>query len=337
MKEERLIVSLHPHIQGVETVSKMMFITTAALIPAAAVGVYFFGINAIKVIVISVLSAVGFEAGLQKLMKREITINDGSAVLTGLLFALILPPTSPWWMVILGVFVGMLVGKHVYGGLGSNSFNPVCVGWAALKLSFPSYLDISGSILGAVKSEGITALVEDYSYFSEQYGIESLEGIGAKIKVLLKVILAWKPIPGATLVDCVGQVSALAIIIGGIFLIWKRYINWRIPVGFLASIIIFSAIFGSKEYLYPYILVQLLTGSTLLAAFFVATDPVTTPLTGLGNIVFGVLLGLITMIGRLWGSWVEPVWFCILVTNGFTPLIDRLTKPKPFGRVKESA
>lgn len=337
MKERGLIVSLHPHIQSSETLPRVMFITMAALVPAIISGIYFFGINAVKVTIIAVLSAVVFEAGLQKIMKREITISDGSAILTGLLFALILPPTSPWWMVILGVFVGILVGKHVYGGLGSNPFNPVCVGWAALKLGFPAYLDISGSILGVVKSEGISALVEDYSYFSEQYGIESLKGIGAKIHLLFKVILFWKPMPGATLVDCIGQVSALAVIIGGLFLIWRGYINWRIPVSFLASLILFSLIFGGKEYLYPYILVQFLTGSTLLAAFFVATDLVTTPITGWGMVVFGAFLGLITMVGRLWGSWVEPVWFCVLVVNGFVPLIDRLSKPKPFGRVKESA
>ncbi len=335
--EEKLIVSLYPHIQSAESVPRIMFITAAALIPAVISGVYFFGINAIKVMVIAVLSAVVFEAGLQRLMKREITIRDGSALLTGLLFGLILPPTSPWWMIISGVFFGMLVGKHVYGGLGNNPFSPVAVGWAALQLSFPSYLDISESILGRVKIEGISALVEDYVYFSEQYGIESLEGIGAKIHLLFKVILAWKPMPGEALVSCVGQVSALAIIIGGLFLIWKKYINWRIPVSFLASIILFSILFKGGEFLYLYVLVQLLSSGTLLAAFFIATDPVTTPMRGLGMIAFGVLLGLIVVIGRIWGTWIDPIWFCVLVMNAFTPLIDRLTKPKPFGRLKESA
>ncbi len=335
MKEEKLIVSLYPHIQSAETVLKMMFITTAALIPAVISGIYFFGINAVKVIVIAVLSAVVFEAGLQKIMKREITIRDGSAVLMGLLFALLLPPTAPWWMVILGVFAGMLLGKHVYGGLGSNPFSPVIIGWASLRLSFPGYFDISGSISGVTKLEGISALVEDYVYFSEQYGIESLEGIGAKINLFFKLLLSWKPIfPGEPLVGCIGQISALAIIIGGLFLLWKRYITWHIPVSFLASIILFSILFKGGEFLYPYVLVQLLSSGTLLAAFFIATDPVTSPMTGRSMITLGVLLGLIVMIGRIWGSWIDPIWFCVLVMNAFTPLVDLIFKPKPFGRVK---
>ena len=385
MREEKLIVSIPPHIQSAETIPKIMFITAAALIPTAASGIYFFGINAVKVIVIAILSAIVFEAGLQRLMKREITLKDGSALLTGLLFGLILPPTAPWWLIAAGVFFGMLIGKHVYGGLGNNPFNSVAVGWAALQLSYPSYLDISESILGKVKIEGISALVEDYVYFSEQYGVESLEGIGAKLKLLFKLILAWKPMPGEALVDCIGQISPLAIIIGGLFLLWKGYISWHIPVSLLASIILCSIlgqisalaviigtlaviigllllwrwkghisflaslilffvvilfsiiIFKGGEYLYPYVLVQLLSGGTLLAAFFIATDPVTSPTTGQSRIILGVLLGLIVIIGRIWGSWIDPIWFCVLVMNAFTPLIERLTKPKPFGRLKESA
>lgn len=382
--EKRLIVSLHPHIQSAETIPKIIFITSAALIPAIISGLYFFGLNAIKVIIISVLSAVVFEAGLQRLMKREITIRDGSALLTGLLFGLILPPTAPWWLIATGVFFGMLIGKHVYGGLGNNPFSPVAVGWAALQLSFPSYLDVSESILGRVKIEGISALVEDYVYFSEQYGVESLEGLSAKVKLFFKLILAWKPMPGEALVDCIGQISAVAIVIGGLFLLWRRYISWHIPVSFLASIILcsilgqisvqaiiigtlvvivcflllwrflgpvsflpsiillfiailFSTFISKGEYLYPYVLVQLLSGGTLLAAFFIATDPVTSPTTGQSMIILGVLFGLIVVIGRIWGSWVDPIWFCVLVMNAFAPLIDRLTKPKPFGRLKESA
>ncbi len=335
MREEKLIVSLHPHVQSAETIPKMMFITIAALIPAVISGIYFFGVNAVKVIIIAILSAVVFEAGLQKIMKREITITDGSAVLMGLLFALILPPTLPWWMVILGVFVGMLLGKHVYGGLGSNPFNPVLIGWAGLRLSFPSYFDISGSIFGVTKLEGVSALVEDYVYFAEQYGIESLEGIGAKINLFFKLLISWKPIfPGEPLIGCIGQISALAIIIGGGILLWRRYITWHIPVSFLASIILFSILFKGGEFLYPYVLVQLLSSGTLLAAFFIATDSVTSPMTRWPMLILGVLLGLIVMIGRIWGSWIDPIWFCVLVMNAFTPLVDLIFKPKPFGRVK---
>jgi len=340
MKEEGFIVSVGPHVQGKESISSMMLGFIIALIPAVIAGVYYFRIKAIEVILVSVISAVAVEAALQKIMHKEVTITkDYHAILIGLLFGLILPANIPWWAVVVGVFVGLLVGKHVYGGLGSNPFNPVLVGWASLRLGFMSHMDISGSILGVVKLEGIGALAEDYSYFSEGYGIESWSSLGGKIKLLIHTLLGWKPLPGEELVGCVGQICALAIIIGAIYLFWKKYISWHIPVGFLGAVLIFSILFykGEKEFLYPYILVQLLSGGTLLAAFFIATDPITTPVTGAGMLIFGVMAGMIAMIGRLWGSWIEPVWFAILAMNGFTPLIDRLVKPRPLGRVKSSA
>ncbi len=338
MREEGLIVSVGPHIQGKESIKSMMLGFIIALIPAAIAGVYYFGIRALEVVLIAVISSVVIEAALQKIMRREVTVTkDGHAILIGLIFGLILPAHIPWWAIVVGVFTGLLVGKHVYGGLGSNPFNPILVGWASLKLGFMSHMDISGSILGITKFEGMTALVEDYSYFSEGYGIESWSGLGGKIKLLIYVLIGWKPLPGEELIGCVGQICALAIIIGAIYLFWKKYISWHAPVGFLAAVLLFSILFGEKDYLYPYILVQLLSGGTLLAAFFIITDPTTTPVTSIGMLVFGAMAGIITMIGRLWGSWVDPIWFSILVANGFTPLIDRLIKPRPFGRVKSSA
>jgi len=161
--------------------------------------------------------------------------------------------------------------------------------------------------------------------------------LGAKIKLFIHALLGWKPLPGEALVGCVGQICALAIIIGAVFLLWKRYISWHIPVSFLVTVIVFSLVFHKGEYLFPFTTVQLLAGSTLLAAFFVATDPVTTPLTGAGMIVFGCGAALIAMIGRFWGKWVDPTYFGILVMNCFTPLIDRILKPKPFGRIKSRA
>jgi len=340
MREEGFIVSAGPHIQTQESIQKMMYGFILALLPATIMGVYYFGKRAIIIILASVISAVVFDAILGRLIQKRDTVRDGDAIFTGLVLALIMPITTPWWAIIIGVFIALLVGKHVYGGLGSNPFNPPLIGWAALQLSFPSHLDISGSVLGVVKLEGISALVEDYSYFSENYGIESLSGLGAKVKVFIKALLGWKAVPGSDqLVGCVGQLCALAIIIGAVYLLWKKYISWHIPVSFLVTIVIFSLIFykGDRAYLYPFILVQLLAGGSLIAAFFVAAEPVTSPLTSVGMIIFGCGAALITMIGRFWGKWVDPVWFGLLVMNCFTPLIDRIFKPKPFGRVKSSA
>jgi electron transport complex protein RnfD len=337
MKEEGFIVSVGAHIQSPKTLQKMMCAFILALIPAIIVGLYMFGTSALKILIVAIVSAVVFDAGLEWLIHKKISIKDGNALLIGILFALILPPTVPWWTIVIGVFMGLLIGKHVYGEFGSNPFNPVLVGWAALKLSYPSYLDISESILGYVKLEGIAALVEDYYYFGEAYGIESWQSLGLKLKLFLKVLLSWKVNPATEQLICgIGEVSALALLIGGIFLLWRGYIRWQIPLSFLATIIIFALIFGSKAFLYPLTIIHLLGGGSLLAAFFMSTDPATTPLTGKGMVVFGCLCGLVTMIGRLWGSWIEPIWFAILVGNALTPLIDKMFKPTPFGRVKSA-
>ena len=337
MRQQGLIVSTGPHVHSGESVQKMNFTFIIALLPAIGTGLYVFGVSALQVLVLAVVSAVAFEAGLQKLMGREITLRDNSAILTGILLALILSPTVPWWAVLTGTFAGLLIGKHIYGGLGSNPFHPVLVGWATIKLSYPSQLDMSISVPGVVKLEGLEALAQDYAYFAEAYGIESWETIGAKMKLFLKLLWRWEYIPGMDeMVANIGGMSAIALLIGALFLLWRRYISWHIPIGFLVPVFVFSAIFGNKEYLYPFVLIQLLGGGTLLAAFFIATDPVTTPMTSHGMFVFGILCGFITMVGILWGSWIEPVWFAILVGNAFTPLIDKLFKPRPFGRVRSA-
>lgn len=335
MKEEGFVVSVGPHIQCKESIQRMMYAFIIALIPAMLMGVYTFGISALKLLIVAVVSAVLVEAGLQRLMKKEITIKDGSAVLTGVLMALILPVTVPWWVVVVAIFTGLLVAKHVYGGLGSNPFNPVLVGWAAIKLSYPSYLDISNSVLGVTKLLGAHSLVQDYGYFAQNYGVQTWEGIGAKIQLFVNVLMQWKAVPIIGEQTCgIGEISAIALIIGAAFLLWKGYISWHIPAGFLGTVFIFSVLFGEKDFVYPYTLVQLLSGSTLLAAFFVATDPGTSPYNNVAMIIFGCLCGLVTMVGRLWGGWIEPVWFAVLVGNAFVPLIDRYTKPKVFGSGK---
>lgn len=356
MKEQTFVVSVPPHIQSVETTQRIMVTTTIALLPTVLAGIYFFGLNALKVIIISVVAAVAFEAALQKIMRRDITINDGSAVLMGLLFACVLPPTAPWWMIILGVAVGMVAGKHIYGGLGSNPFNPVLVGWAALRLSFPTHLDRSATPLGVLKYQGVDAVLEKFKYMDLTVGNT----------------------PGS-----IGEVCAIAILIGGLVLLWKGYITWHIPVSFLANAAVFGAVFLKPALMWKialillviwvaYFIVQrtslvliilmliamgfayilksigaeaayadpmfhLLAGGMMLGAFFLATDMVTTPVTGTGMLIFGMGCGMLTMIARLWGSWVEPMLFAILVMNGFTPLIDRYIRVAPFGKVKASA
>ncbi|HIC92491.1 MAG TPA: hypothetical protein EYP21_10650, partial [Syntrophaceae bacterium] len=306
--------------------------------------------------------AVAIEAALQKVMRRDITIMDGSAVLMGLLFACILPPTAPWWLIILGVGVGMVAGKHIYGGLGSNPFNPVLVGWAALRLSFSAHLDRSATPLGVLKYHGVDAVLAKFKYMDLMVGNT----------------------PGS-----IGEVCAIGILIGGLFLLWRGYITWHIPVSFLANAAVFGAVFWKPALMWKIALIllvigiayfiwrrtslvliilmliamgfayllksmganleelggagaanplfHLFAGGMMLGAFFLATDMVTTPVTGTGMLVFGLGCGMLTMVARLWGSWVEPMLFAILVMNGFSPLIDRYIRVAPFGRVKASA
>ncbi len=339
MKDKGFVVSVGPHIQGRESIPRIVYGVVIAILPAIIAGVYFFKMEAVKVIVAALVSAIVFDALLQKLICKKVDLTNGHALLMGLLFATIMPIGVPWWAVAAGVFVGLLVGEYVYGGFGNNPFNPVIVGWAALKLSYPGYLSVASSVLGVLKLEGISAIVEDYGYFSDAYGVENWSTLGGKLKLLGKILLGWKAGAwGDHLFGCVGCICALAILIGAAFLFIKRYISWYAPVGFLATILFFSLVFykGDKQYLYPFVLIQLFSGSTLLAAFFFVTDFATTPFTGLGMFIFGVMAGLVTMLGRLWGKWVDPVWFAILVANAFTPLIDRFVRPKPFGRVKSS-
>lgn len=357
MKEQSFVVSVPPHIQSVETIQKIMVTTAIALVPTLAWGVFHFGINALKVIIISVVAAVFFEAALQKIMHRDVTIKDGSAVLIGLLFACILPPTAPWWMILPGIFFGLLIGKHVYGGLGNNPFNPILVGWAALRLSFPDLMDKSATPLGILKTQGVSAALEQFKYGD--------------------LIIGKTP-------GMIGEVCALAILIGGILLLIRGYITWHIPVSFLGTVAAFSGtlwnpksfllvaaialivgivcqrlrytslvvlagatiativfayimqhVAAPREYINPTF--HLFSGGLILGSFFIATDPTTSPVTGRGMIVFGFGCGLITMIARQWGAYVEGIWFAILVMNGFAPLIDRQIKVAPFGRAKVHA
>ncbi len=339
MKDKGFVVSVGPHIQSKNSVTHVIYGFVIALLPVIAAGIYFFKMKAVEIVVTAVVSAILFDALFQKMICKKVDLMSGHALLMGLLFAAIMPISVPWWAVAVGVFVGLLVGEYVYGGFGNNPFHPVLVGWAVLKLSYPSYLSMASSVLGVLKLEGISAIVEDYSYFSEAYGVGDWSTLGGKLKLLIKVLLGWKPGAwGDYLFGCVGCICALAILVGAVFLFIKRYINWYAPIGFLGTVLLFSLIFynGDRQYLYPFILIQIFSGSTLLAAFFFVTDFVTTPFTPLGMFIFGAMAGLVTMLGRLWGKWVDPVWFAILVANAFTPLIDRFTRPKPFGRVKSS-
>jgi electron transport complex protein RnfD len=276
-----------------------------ALLPAAAASVYFFGMGTLVIMLTGILAAVATEAAIQKIRNKPVTINDGSAVITGLLLALTLPPALPLWMVAVGAVVAIGIGKQVYGGLGCNPFNPALVGRAFLIVSFPVHMTTWISPL-----DGVTS--------ATPLGMMKMEGIKTDYMELFL----------GNVGGSLGETSALLLILGGAYLIYRGVIDWRIPVSYLGTVAVLTMVLGHDP------LFHLLAGGLMLGAFFMATDMVTTPLTRLGRIIFGIGAGVLVVIIRLYGGYPEGVLFSILLMNIFTPIIDKFIRPRIYGEVK---
>ena len=325
-----IYLSSSPHISADQTTDRVMRAVIYALLPACAVSVYFFGPAALSVLLIATLGCVAAEAVCQRIMGKPLAIQDGSAALTGILLALNLPPTSPWWIALLGAVVAVVVGKQVYGGLGYNPFNPALVARVVLLISFPVQMTTwtaptpLGSGLDAVTAA--TPLGE------------------WKTAVMLTGRLP-ETLPGGLgdyfvghMAGCLGEVSALALLLGAAFLFWKRILTWHIPASYLGTVVVLSGLFWLvAPGRYPDPLFHLLTGGLILGAFYMATDMVTSPVTNRGMIVFGVGCGVLTVLIRLFGGYPEGVSFAILLMNAATPLIDRYTRPRKVGYVAAKA
>ena len=307
--ENKLIVSLSPHVHGGDSVQKNMYGVLIALIPAFLVSLYFFGLGALIVTATSVAACLFFEWAIGKyLMKNPTsTICDGSAVITGVLLAFNLPSNLPVWIIILGALFAIGVGKMSFGGLGCNPFNPALAGRVFLLLSFPvqmTPLAIMKGISGGVQRFSIDQLPDSFSLLIGQNG------------------------------GCIGEVSALALLIGLGYMLWKKIITWHIPVSILVTVFVFAGIMhlvDPAKYVSP--VLQLLSGGLMLGAVFMATDYVTSPMSKKGMLIYGVCIGLLTVIIRLFGAYPEGMSFAILIMNAFTPLINTYCKPKRFGEV----
>ena len=324
----KLTVSFSPHIQEPMSIQCMSYTTMAALTPAVLIGFYYFGIRAIIIVILSVLSAMATEAGMQRLMNKPVTVKDGTAALTGLLLAMILPVGVPWWAVIIGAAVALFLAKHLYGGLGGNPFNTVIVGYVVLMLSWPDavntfyaplYILEPGSGMMAVDTSelplGILA-------FGDSGGIANFYPLWTSI---------WGGVPGG-----IGSTSVIALTLGGLYLVYKRIIQWQIPLGFLGGLFFFALICwlldgNGAKYANPFY--HLIYGYTIIGAFFLATDWTTSPYTGIGALLYGAGIGILTMIIRYWGAYQEGVFFAILFLNALTPVLDRL-RFKSYGQVK---
>lgn len=301
-----LKVSTSPHVRKQDSTQSIMLDVIIALIPASAFGVYQFGLKALMIILVSVLGCMLTEYTYQSLMQKPVTIKDGSAVLTGLLLALNMPPEVPLWIPFLGSVFAILIVKQIFGGLGQNFMNPALAARCFLLISF-------GKRMVEFPLDGVT-------------GATPLMDLKAGQSVDIAAMFVGR------IAGTIGEVSALAILIGAAYLLIKKVISIRIPAAYIGSFLVFIILFGGKGLNAEFILGHLFGGGLLLGAFFMATDYVTSPITPNGKIIFGVMLGLLTGIFRIVGNAAEGVSYAIIFCNLLVPLIERLTLPKAFGR-----
>ncbi|NLK00429.1 MAG: RnfABCDGE type electron transport complex subunit D [Clostridia bacterium] len=326
-----LIVSPAPHITSEATVKTAMRDVVIALMPALLLSLYFFRWQAATVIITCVVAAVLSEVVAVKLQNKPNTIDDYSAVLTGLLLAFCLPPGLPLWMAAVGSASAIIVAKHLFGGLGQNIFNPAHVGRAILLASWPVAMTTWKTPIDGVTTATPMAIIKE---------VGKLEALGETIaanELMAQLPSIWDLFIG-NVSGSIGETSALALIIGGIYLLYKGHIEWRIPGAFIGTVFVLTTLVGvttGKGLWYPAF--HLFGGGLMIGAIFMATDWVTSPITKKGRIIFGIGCGLLTTIIRLYGGYPEGVCYSILLMNCCTPLIDRYTKSPIYGgRVKNA-
>ncbi len=326
-EDTRFHMGASPHVHAPQTVRTIMWWVVIALLPAAAASIWWFGLEALRVLVLSTAFCAGIEYLCLRFMGTEGEVSDGSAVVTGLLLGMNLPPQSPWWLIAVGSVVAIVVAKHLFGGLGSNIFNPALTARVFLLVSWPTLMTtwmkpgIRGLLPSGLEGEALKAVTE-----ATPLGLLKEGGIDKIASNLMD--LGVGNVGGS-----VGEVSAAALLLGGLILLAKRIITWEIPVTFIGTVYVFTWIaqmmgspgqFASPEF-------HVLAGGLFLGAFFMATDMVTSPISFRGRVVFGIGCGLLTAIIRLWGGYPEGVSFAILLMNAFTPMIDSYMRPKTFG------
>ncbi len=321
-------VSASPHVHGEESVPKLMYGVVISLVPAFALSVVYFGLGAILVTATAILSCMLFEYLIQRyLMKVTPTITDGSAVVTGLLLAFCLPANIPLWLVALGSLVAIGVGKMSFGGLGNNPFNPALVGRVFLFISFPVKLTSWPLPMGFNTS------LTDAATGATPLGVIK-EGLmnNESVPKLMDQIPSHLQLFYGTMNGSMGEVAAAALLLGFLYLLYKKIITWHIPVSILATVFVFTGILwlvNPESNADP--LFHLLTGGVMLGAIYMATDYVTSPMTRAGMVIYGIGIGVITVLIRRFGAYPEGVQFAILIMNAFVPIINVYIKPKRFG------
>lgn len=323
-----IIVSLSPHVHSGDSIRRNMYGVIIALMPALCVSLFYFGIGSLAVCASSVAACMFFEWAISRYMlHRQPTLSDGSAIITGLLLGMNLPSNMPIWIVLIGALVAIGIGKMTFGGLGCNIFNPALVGRCVLLVSFPVQMT-SWPLMG-----------QQFSYLDAQTGATPLSLMKRAItsgdaSVLNSLpdslhMLLGNNINGGE--GTIGEVCAIALLLGLAFMLWRKIITWHIPVSILASAFVFSGLLHVANPIYADPLSVILSGGMMLGAVFMATDYTTSPMTHRGQLVYGVAIGLLTIVIRNWGAYPEGMSFAILIMNAFTPLINNYFKPKRFG------
>ena len=326
----KLIVSLSPHAHGTDTVERNMYGVIIALMPALLVSFYFFGLGSAVVCGASVAACVFFEWAIVKyiLKQKRTTVLDGSAILTGLLLGFNLPSNLPIWIIILGALFAIGFAKMPFGGLGNNLFNPALVGRAALLVAFPAQMTTWPKV------------GQHLSYLDAETGATPLSIMKYAIKSGDASVLDQLPDTMMLFVGnhpdgsgALGEICALALLLGLAYMLWKKIITWHIPVSIIGTVFVFAGLLHLANPIYADPLSVIFSGGLMLGAIFMATDYVTSPMTPKGQLIYGVAIGVLTVIIRNWGAYPEGMSFAILIMNAFTPLINNYVKPKRFGEV----
>ena len=326
----KLIVSLSPHAHGTDTVERNMYGVIIALLPALLVSFYFFGLGSVVVLATSVAACVLLEWAINKFMLKNPrnTVLDGSAILTGLLLGFNLPSNLPIWIIIIGAIFAIGFAKMPFGGLGNNLFNPALVGRAALLVAFPAQM----TTWPKVGQWG--------SYLDAETGATPLAIMKQAIKSGDASVL--DQLPDATMLflgnhpdgaGAMGEICALALLLGLAYMLWKKIITWHIPVSIICTVFVFAGLLHLVNPIYADPFSVIFSGGLMLGAIFMATDYVTSPMTPKGQLIYGVAIGFLTVVIRNWGAYPEGMSFAILIMNAFTPLINNYVKPKRFGEV----
>jgi len=323
--QRELIVSIGPHMLSEESTAKIMWTVSAALLPATLMSVYYFGLPAVLVIVVSILTAVLTEAAIQKMLKKEVTVADGSAFLTGLLIAMNCPANIPLHIPAIGTFVAVAITKQLFGGLGYNVFNPALIGRALILISFPKAMT-------TFTQPALNIMAMDAKTMATPLTVLKEDGVAKLLELYPNI---YQNLLLGNRAGSLGETATIALLLGAVFLLIKRYITWHIPIPFILTVGVLTWAFGGKGALFAGdAMFHMMAGGLILGAFYMATDYVTGPSVRSAQIVFGIACGALTALIRLKGGYPEGVMFAILIMNCFAPLLDRGMRSKVFGKAE---